>query len=1063
MIKCPSCGHKNNNNMKFCPECGFKSAVNKGISIQSADFSGASSRAASGAAKSLSAIADELKLVTILFADISGFTAMSGKLSPDEVKEIVDEIFEKLTAAIESEHGKVIKYEGDCIMASFGISESNELDPLYSCYAAIKMQRELSNFSEILKKARGFELKMRVGIHTGRAVVGLIGGRLDIMGDAVNIAARMEQNAGIGKIMITADMEKQLKGRFLLETLEPVKVKGKDEPVRVYNVIDRSAIKSRLIFERSTEMVGRENELKAMIKKFESIENSLVPHLFFIEGPAGCGKSRLIQEFEQQIHKLPRVIRSNKSFFNSTIASDHHVFKVFFKSLDISCGSESELFAHLKKVMSGYDEKTLKDHSKNMAYLLGLDHREDEYLKRMKEKPKEFIPIVFKAFEDYFKAVSNDASYVFFVEDLHWADEGSVKLIDHLLRWVSGKLFFIATSRKGPDEGNFGLPEHKTSVCRLDHLSGGESGLMIKKILCGCGNIEDDLLEKIVRKIGSVASGNPLFIEELIISMHDRGIIFKKDAEWKIDDEKLRVLSLPATVEMAIQARIDSLSREIIDVLKKASVIGRKFSVDVLLYLLDKKPSKKFQSNIDELIEKGILLPAGAGSYLFSHDTIRDVVYDKSTKRQKRELHGRIALRLEDRMSEKSRNENIEALICYHYERAGNIEKTIHYAMLAAKISYDKYRVEDAISHYELVMRFLKDDETLMDENDMIEYIEGYSDAMFLAGRSVGLLDMLNVFDKKICAIAYRVRFNLKKIRAYRIFSDDMENWEKLLIETEEILSGAGNRKILAASGKTEYLALLANLYESWGVFYISFKGICDKTLDYLNKALNIRKKTGDYTNAASCLVNIGLVYSIRGEHKPALDYFEEAMKIAKKTRDKRVTAICLINLGIICQAESDYKTASKYYESALKTAEEIGDQRDIAVSLINIGNIHCHKGEYDKALQCSEKALEIAKEIGHKRGISDWLVEIGEVYIRKGEYDKAADHFKKAMALAEEIGYLFCMGNCMKGLGNICARENDREKALNYYDQALKLYEKSGSIAEADNLKKTIDECIKM
>jgi len=1057
MVKCPSCGRKIKDKTKFCPECGFKLAVSKNAASPPSGFS----NAASGAAASSSAVADELKIVTILFADISGFTAMSEKLSPDEVKEIVDEIFAKLTAAIESEHGTVIKYEGDCIMAAFGINESNELDPSYSCYAALKMQRALSSFGEVLKKARGFDLKMRVGIHTGRAVIGLIGGRLDIMGDAVNIAARMEQNAGIGKIMITSAMAKQLKGRFILETLEPVKVKGKDEPVQVYNVIDRSAIKSRMILERRTEMVGRENEFNAIIEKFETVETTKIAHLFFIQGPAGCGKSRLIQEFEQHIPKLPGVIKSNKSFFNSTIASDYHVFKVFFKSLDISCGSESELFAHMKKVMSGFDDKTLKDHSKNMAYLLGLDHREDEYLKRMKKTPKDFIPVIFKAFEDYFTAIANNDSYVFFIEDLHWADEGSIKLIDHLLRWVSAKLFFIATSRKILKELNSGLPEHKTSLCRLDHLSGGQSDLMIKNILCGSGNIKEDSLGKIVTKIGSVASGNPLFIEELIISMHDRGIIFKKDAEWKIDEEKLRVLSLPATVEMAIQARIDNLSREIIDVVKKASVIGIKFFVDVLLYLLDKKPSKKFQSNIDELIEKGILLPAGAGSYLFSHDTIRDVVYDKSTKRQKRELHGRIALRLEERMSEKRSDENIEALICYHYERAGNIEKTIHYAILAAKISYDKYRVEDAISHYELVMRFLKDDETLMDENDLIEYIEGYSDAMLLAARSVELLDTLNVFDKKICGIAYRVRFNLKKICAYKIFSDDMENLEKLLIETEEMLNDDANIKILEASAKTAYLSLLANLYESWGVFYISFKGICDKTLDYLNKALDIRKKTGDEANTASCLVNIGLVYSIRGEHKRALDYFGKGMKIAKKTRNKRVTAICLINLGIISQAEDDYEAASENYEKALKTAEEIGDQRDISVSLINIGNIHCHKGEYDKALQCCDKAMVIAKEIGHKRGISDWLVEIGKIYVIKGEYDKASDHYKKAMALAEEIGYFFCMGSCMRGFGNICHLENDREKALNYYYQALKLYEKSGSIAEANDLKKTIDECL--
>jgi class 3 adenylate cyclase/tetratricopeptide (TPR) repeat protein len=1041
MFKCASCGHKNKINAKFCPECGFK---------------------LSGAAVPHSPLQDELKLLTMLFADISGFTAMSGKLAPDEVKEIIDELFEKLTGAIESERGKVIKYEGDCIMAAFGTGESGELDPVHCCYAALKMRRELADFSASLQKTRGFELNMRIGLHSGRAVVGLIGGRLDIMGDAVNIAARMEQNAGIGKIMLTSDMAGQLKGRFLLERLGPLKVKGREEPVQTYNLTGRARIGSRTILDRQTEMVGRENELGSMVEKFEESESDSAPRLFFIEGPAGCGKSRLVQEFEQRCGVFPVPVKVIKSFFNSTIASDYHVFKVFFKTLGCGCGNESELLLHLERAMKDFPRKRLKDYSKIISYLLGFEYAEDEYVKRMKQSPKEFIPIIFKAFEDYFAAAASEAPHVFIIEDLHWADEGSVKLMAHLLRWTCGKLFFIATSRKSPKDSNFDFPEHKTALCRLNYLSGEQSRVMSEKLLNVNGAAAAEEIEPVISKICSVADGNPLFIEELVISMYDLGIIFEKNNIWVFDKEKFEKLSLPSTVEMAIQARIEGLSAGNIDLLKKASVIGRKFSEELLLYLTGQKYSKKSTPDFDELIKKGILLRAGPESCIFSHDTIRDVVYGKLTKRQKIALHEKIALWLEKSMAAGEFGENMESLICFHFEKALNKEKTVHYALLAAKASYEKYRVEDAINHYDLILKYLNDDNRLLDEGRLIEYLEGSSDAMILAGRIAGLLDILKKYGEGLFSAENLVRLNLKKIQAHRIFSDDMTGWEKLLDETESILNDAESVKLIKASGEQRYLSLLAGLYESRGVFYISFRGIGDKTLFYLEEALKIRMKTGNETRAASCLTNIGFYHSIKGNHKTAVGFFKRALKAAKKTRDKRVTAICMINLGVISQTECDYESAAKYYKKAFEISAEIGDRRDLAVSLINIGNIHSLKGEYDQGLKCCQKALAIAREIGHKRGISDWMVEIGEIYVKKGDHADAGDYFKRAQLIADEIGYKYCKANCLKGFGNISIREADCEKALDYYEQALKLYEEAGSGAEANNMKITIGECLK-
>ncbi len=1013
MIKCPSCCNKNTDKSKFCRECG--AGFEAGGKLQ-----------------------DELKLVTILFADISGFTAMSGKLSPDEVKEIIDDIIEKLTAAIESERGTVIKYEGDCIMAAFGINGSDELDPAHSCYAALKMQRELLKFSENLKRARGFGLSMRIGIHAGRCVIGLIGGRLDIMGDAVNIAARMEQNAAIGKIMITSDMAGQLKDRFLLEEPAPVKVKGKEDPVRVYNVTGKAPIRSRLILERRTEMVGREAELNSMIKKFEEVESTSIPHLFFIEGPAGCGKSRLIQEFEQYVRKLPGDIKLNRSFFNSTAGGDYRVFKVFFKTLDAGCGCESELLDHLKKAMAGYDEKILKDHSKNMSYLLGLDYSEDEYIKRMKESPKEFIPVIFKAFEDYFTAVTAETAHVFFVEDLHWADDGSIKLMDHLLRWLGGRLYFIATSRKSLDEISFKPPRLKTSGCRLNYLSAGIGDMMIKNIFNDAAGIGEDQVNKIIDKIDSVAAGNPLFIEELIISMHDKGIIVKNDAGWKIDEEKLRALSLPATVEMAIQSRIDGLSRENIEVLKKAAAIGRKFSSEALIHLLDKNLSKNFQPRISDLIKKGIFLNAGSDSYIFSHDTIRDVAYEKLTKKQKRELHEKAAGWFEGLINDRrAADENLESLICFHFDKAANKQKTVHYAQLAAGASFEKYQVEDCIHYYELIRKYLNEDENLMDEARLIEYLEGYSDVMLLAGRTNELPDILNEFEHKIQSAAAKAKLNIKKMHVYGRLSD-MNNWETAINDTEKILGDPDAHKSSADD------ILWANLHERRGSFYET-KGVWESALNCFEKTLKIYENIENKTGTAAVLISIGVIYYKMGSYDEALSRYEKSGGIYKTIGDRRGTASCLNNMGIVYSDKGDGGEALNRYGQSLNILEKTGDKRMIANCLANIGIIYHSKENYDAALDHHERSMALLKEIGDRQGIAYCLNNIGNVYQIKGNYDDALGNYIQSMAILKEIGNKYGVANCLAGIGTIYLEKGDYERALINCRQSLEILEAIG------------------
>ncbi|MDD5092009.1 MAG: adenylate/guanylate cyclase domain-containing protein, partial [Candidatus Wallbacteria bacterium] len=607
MTICADCRRDIPADSNFCPGCGAKIS-------------------------SVPVASDELKLVTMMFADVSGFTAMSEKLSPDEVKEIMDDLFGRLTRAIESENGTVIKYEGDCIMAGFGMQRATDMDPAYACYAALKMQAEIRNFSEELEKMRGFSLAMRIGMHTGKVVLGQIGGRMDVLGDAVNLAARMEQNAEPGSIMVTNDLVRLLKGQFEVMDRPEITVKGKSESVTPWIVMGKAVLAQRKVLGRTLPLIGRDVEFNAMTGVFRACRESGQTYVILVRGEAGVGKSRLMREFETFLHGLEETVWLNRTFFNSVASESYHVFRVFLAARLDKAGQDLEAFftEHCPEV----DASARAVFVATLSALTGLTQEpaavEGEQMKKS----------AFRGFQLLFQGLCRIAPVVFVIEDLHRADEGSLELIRYLTAWCEGSLTFALTARPGN-------PEFETICVRqtlidLQPLGSDSVELLITEV---AGTALPEITEKIVR----VSGGNPFFIEEFLTMLHVRGVLREEQGRLLMDGSRLERLEIPDSLTLLMQEKVENLDRSAVEFLKAASVMGRTFIVEAA-GSMDGAGSP----DLEALLLSGLLLPDPERNepdircLMFNHDLLRDAFYDRLTKKQKSGLHQQAGAWIED-------------------------------------------------------------------------------------------------------------------------------------------------------------------------------------------------------------------------------------------------------------------------------------------------------------------------------------------------------------------------------------------------------------------------------
>ena len=708
-----------------------------------------------------SALEGERKLVTVMFADISGFTAFSERNDPEQVRALVNACFSWLVPIIEKYGGVVEKFIGDEIMAMFGAPISHENDAERALRASLEMMDSLVEFNQKHLTSLG----MHFGINTGIVVAGGLGSegrqQYGVMGDTVNVAARLEDASETGQILVGPNTYRLTALQFEFESLASIRVKGKSEPVPIFQLLRLKAEPGspRGIEGLRSPLIGRDAalaQLQTAVRALRAGHGSTVALI----GEAGLGKSRLVAEARQTLSST--LTWAEGRALSYTEGMSYWIVRDLLSALiGVSVDTPlSEVGMALHKIIAGLfpEPAQAAEIHPFLARLLDVP-LEETTVERIKYlSPEALQGRMFQAFREYVRAQSQTQPLILVWEDLHWTDPASLRLLETLLpltEEIPLLLLLIFRSRSEGQVWQFHermMREQSANyqVINLFPLSRDESTQLVQSLL----KIEN-LPEEIRQLILDKAEGNPFFLEELLRSLLDAGIVvLEKDKT--IVTRAVKELEVPDTLQGVIAARIDRLPVESKRTLQTASVIGRMFQQRVLAYLVEQeRASIQLDGALGELrrrelinlrqidVLRGAKIPEDL-EYIFKHAITQETAYNSLLMTRRKTLHKVAAEAIETLFP--NYLDELAATLAYHFEKAGISERAIHYLTRAADRAKATYANAEAIASYQRAISQVK--ELLDDEkdgerwrNEEVALLESLGDVLELIGQHVEAID----------------------------------------------------------------------------------------------------------------------------------------------------------------------------------------------------------------------------------------------------------------------------------------------------------------------------------
>lgn len=613
---CPNCGTKNQAGAKFCNNCGWnlQSAGAPPVSPAKAQPRAAETPQALiekympkelasklEAARASRSMEGERRIVTILFCDVKGSTAMAEKMDPEEWADIMNRAFQFLIEPVYRYEGTVARLMGDAILAFFGAPIAHEDDPQRATLAALDILKGIGDYRDTMQREKDMEFAVRVGLNTGLVVVGNIGSDLKFeytaMGDAINLASRMQTAADPNTILVSENTHRLIAPLFEFEDRGQLEVKGKTAPVHVYRVLEarKGAVKTRGISGLGSPMVGRRREFATLMQILDDLREGR-GSIVSIIGEAGLGKSRLIAEWQKAAFAAVgsdrlRWVEGRCLSYGAAMA--HHLSTDILRGLiGAPAGSSEEetrtaLWQTLEQVLGA----EMRDVYPYLGHLLGVKLEEDmaarvKYLDGPALQAKYIA-----ATKRLFQALAQSAPTVIVCEDIHWADPSSVELGLQVLPIVAeSALVIVFVTRQDKDSPGWKLIQQGHEIAGagaielyLAPLSENDSKQLVSNLL----EVES-LPESLRQLILAKAEGNPFFVEEVIRMLIDRGGIQRQDGQWIVSHE-IQNIEIPDTLQGVLTARIDRLPEDAKRTLQIASVIGRKFPVKILAAVMEQE------------------------------------------------------------------------------------------------------------------------------------------------------------------------------------------------------------------------------------------------------------------------------------------------------------------------------------------------------------------------------------------------------------------------------------------------------------------------------------------
>jgi class 3 adenylate cyclase len=726
-LRCIGCETLNEPDDRFCGECG--APLTGAVAGPSPAATRSTAVPPVAAVPPAAGPAEERRQVTVLFADLVGFTSLAERLDAEDVRDMTTDCLRQLAAEAVRFEGTVDKLIGDAVMILFGAPVAHEDDPARALRASLAMQRALDRFNEALERTHGLSLRLRIGVETGEVVAGPreVGGMVEytVIGDAVNVASRLQTAAAPGAILVGEGTSGRIDGGFHLQAVEPLTLKGRERPVAAAILLAEAA--DEALSESRIPLVGRGAELRALLDRLDALRAGRGGAIVVVGAP-GLGKSRLLAELRAQVSDgdTPLLWVRCQAFAHEQ-AQSYGLARSLVRALLGISAEERDPIA-LVQLRTAFTALGLAGVEAPLIRLLGLSvgerdpldspvvesGAEGEALRML--APPDLQRRLFDAVVALVDRLAARRPLVLELDDLHWADPISIDLLLELVdRAGRSPLLLCCAFRPELDAACQALRERaqwrlgeQYAEIALRPLSEAASAELAARLLGRAETLADGpddeapTLPTALRSFLERAAGTPLWLEELVRTLVERGVLVESEDGWQIIGD-LDAVELPSSLQALIVARIDRLGPAR-PTLQVASVIGRRFGRNVLEHVAEaagRLDDDLSQAQRADLVRE---LPAHLErEYDFKHVLVRDAAYATLLHRRRRALHRRVAETVEQLYPE--RVPELHAVLAYHYERAEVWRRACEHARAAAESARDGCANREAIESYTLALR----------------------------------------------------------------------------------------------------------------------------------------------------------------------------------------------------------------------------------------------------------------------------------------------------------------------------------------------------------------------
>ncbi len=1035
-VKCEICGFINPQGHFYCGQCG------NGLRTVVSD---------DGSFLLNAPIEGERKQVTVIFADISGFTALNDAAeSPAQVEQVVRLInlcLQELSEAIFEFDGYIDKYIGDAIMAVFGAPKAHEDDPERALRAALAMKERLKRFNDKPPMPLPEPLGIHMGINTGTVIAGMVGTdrkrSYTVMGDAVNVASRLESVSERGEILISEATHNMTNRLFAFDEREPVTVKGKREPLKIWELKAARDLSQtqRGLTGMEARLIGREYEIQSLLTHHQNLFQGR-GSILVITGDAGLGKSRLIADFRQQVESeisdqakplwlFGRGLSYRQSFANRLLVDILHRY------LDLPENPEDTLVRLRLEAMGQtlFGERSYEV-VPYLATLLGLKLDEKATADLPLNDPQLLQQRTFLAMGEWVEALARQQPVIMVFEDLHWADPSSVQLIQYLFSLtLYTPLLIIGVTRPDRDSTFWNVklqaardyPDQFTELT-LWPLTDEESRQLIKELL-RFEQMPADTEQLLLNR----AEGNPLFLEEVLRSLIEEGVIQPRDGHWEIT-RTISEIDIPNTLQGVLTARIDRLEEPVKRVLQVAGVIGRVFPRFVLEPMVN--DSNILDKALEQLEVAGLITvrtQEAEPEYMFKHFLTHETAYNSLLHQQRSIIHKQIG----DYMSRLywQLGEEYAAIVADHYGKSETWPRALRYLHRAAEAAVQSFANQQAVEFYTkaLEVAALLGEEA--DQTTVLAVYEGRARILTRLGEPQQAIEDYEA----MLALARKLENNSAQMRALNGIGSlhashyDFSQASEFFREALDV-----SRRIGDERGIADTLNQLGNFYYNMGELELATQcyreaneisttvqdearrveaedglakimlqqGEIVASIERFKEIIHIRRRLGYRTGLMNSLSSMLVGQTFIANYAATDETAEEILDLHQKSGDRYRVPFVKYYQGFSQLYQGNLGQAQANLQEGLRLAHEQKQRAWQALGLAWLAYYYLTAGLDEKGLEQAKLSLEVAQELGSPLYLMRAQTMLGTAYRHLGRLDEAVAELENVHKTARSMGF---------------------------------------------------------